>query len=124
MGRLSAVLLFVVAIWSVQDCHAQRQRGLLFRGPLFQQRVQPPIQPHMAPQAEVQSQTHQPSGHPAPEYVVEPVPQFVAPRGVRYYDNTLYPKFIGGFHSSHFHNLGVPSGDIGFRGNGIYWTPW
>jgi hypothetical protein len=35
-----------------------------------------------------------------------------------------YPKFYGGFHSSHYSNLGVPSGDIGFRGNGIYWTPW
>ena len=35
-----------------------------------------------------------------------------------------YPKFIGGFHSSHFTNAGLPSGDIGFRGNGIYWTRW
>ena len=35
-----------------------------------------------------------------------------------------YPKFYGGFHSSHFSNLGVPSGDIGFRGNGLYWAPW
>ena len=35
-----------------------------------------------------------------------------------------YPKFIGGFHSSHFTNAGLPSGDIGFRSNGIYWTPW
>ena len=35
-----------------------------------------------------------------------------------------YPKYIGGFHSSHFTNVGLPSGDIGFRGNGLYWTPW
>ena len=35
-----------------------------------------------------------------------------------------YPKYIGGFHSSHFTNAGLPSGDIGFRSNGIYWTPW
>ena len=35
-----------------------------------------------------------------------------------------YPKYIGGFHSSHFSNIGLPSGDIGFRGNGLYWTPW
>lgn len=38
--------------------------------------------------------------------------------------DSVYPRFIGGFHSSHFRNVGVPSGDIGFRGNGIYWTPW
>ena len=35
-----------------------------------------------------------------------------------------YPKYIGGFHSSHYSNLGVPTGDRGFRGNGIYWAPW
>ena len=35
-----------------------------------------------------------------------------------------YPKYIGGFHSSHFTNVGLPSGDIGFRGNGLYWAPW
>ena len=38
--------------------------------------------------------------------------------------HSRYPKFIGGFHSSHFTNVGLPSGDIGFRGNGLYWTPW
>lgn len=35
-----------------------------------------------------------------------------------------YPKFIGGFHSSHFTDVGLPTGDKGFRSNGIYWTPW
>jgi len=47
------------------------------------------------------------------------------PRIHRYADEfSRYPKFIGGFHSSHFTNAGLPSGDIGFRSNGIYWTPW
>lgn len=35
-----------------------------------------------------------------------------------------YPKYYGGFHISHFDRLGVPHGDIGFRGPSIYWTPW
>ncbi len=35
-----------------------------------------------------------------------------------------YPKYFGGFHSSHYDDLGIPNGDKGFRGNGIYWTPW
>ena len=35
-----------------------------------------------------------------------------------------YPKYYGGFHSSHFDRVGVPHGDIGFRGPSIYWTPW
>ena len=35
-----------------------------------------------------------------------------------------YPRYFGGFHSSHYYDLGIPNGDKGFRGNGIYWTPW
>jgi hypothetical protein len=35
-----------------------------------------------------------------------------------------YPKYYGGFHSSHFDRVGIPHGDIGFRGPSIYWTPW
>ena len=35
-----------------------------------------------------------------------------------------FPKYYGGFHSSHFSNIGVPGGDKGFRGNGVYWAPW
>ncbi len=35
-----------------------------------------------------------------------------------------YPKYIGGFHSSFYSDLGLPTGDIGFRGNGLYWAPW
>ena len=36
----------------------------------------------------------------------------------------LYPKYYGGFHARDFQNLGIPSGDIGIRGNGIYLSPW
>jgi hypothetical protein len=36
----------------------------------------------------------------------------------------LYPKYIGGFHARALQNIGVPSGDIGIRGNGIYMNPW
>jgi len=47
----------------------------------------------------------------------------------RYYNtyrtlNYYYPKYIGGLHSSYFNSLGVPSGDVGLRGNGFYMTPW
>lgn len=35
-----------------------------------------------------------------------------------------YPRYFGGFHSSHYYDLGIPNGDKGFRGNGIYWAPW
>lgn len=36
----------------------------------------------------------------------------------------LYPKYYGSFHYRHLDNIGIPNGDIGFRGNGIYMSPW
>ena len=42
-----------------------------------------------------------------------------------YHDlNRHYPKYYGGFHARYFQDLGLPPGDIGLRGNGIYATPW
>ena len=35
-----------------------------------------------------------------------------------------YPKFQGGFHSRELQNIGVPSGDVGLRGNGFSAFPW
>ena len=40
------------------------------------------------------------------------------------YLNWRYPKYIGGFHYSYFRDMGVPPGDVGFRSNGLYPTPW
>ena len=33
-------------------------------------------------------------------------------------------RYIGGFHQSHFQNIGIPSGDIGLRGNAYNWRTW
>ncbi len=52
-----------------------------------------------------------------------PPPPYTNP-GYYQYLNERYPKFYGGFHSNYFHNMGLPPGDIGVRGNGIYPTPW
>lgn len=41
-----------------------------------------------------------------------------------HYMNSYYPKYYGGFHARYFQNMGIPSGDIGLRGNGIFMTPW
>lgn len=35
-----------------------------------------------------------------------------------------YPKYYYGFHSRSMQNIGVPTGDIGIRGNGITASPW
>ena len=33
-------------------------------------------------------------------------------------------RYIGGFHQSYFQNVGIPSGDIGIRGNAYNWRTW
>ncbi len=33
-------------------------------------------------------------------------------------------RYIGGFHQSYFQNIGIPSGDIGLRGNAYNWRTW
>jgi hypothetical protein len=38
--------------------------------------------------------------------------------------NDYYPKYYDGFHARYFESLGLPSGDRGPRGNGLYATPW
>jgi hypothetical protein len=43
----------------------------------------------------------------------------------RYYQgNMMYPKYYFGLHERQMQSIGVPSGDIGIRGNGITATPW
>lgn len=35
-----------------------------------------------------------------------------------------YPRYYHSLHARQIQNIGVPTGDIGLRGNGITWTPW
>jgi hypothetical protein len=39
----------------------------------------------------------------------------------------VYPQYYGGIHARNVQNIGIPSGDIGIRGNGgvgVGWNPW
>jgi hypothetical protein len=36
----------------------------------------------------------------------------------------IYPKYYGGFHTRALQDIGIPTGDRGIRGNGIYANPW
>lgn len=40
------------------------------------------------------------------------------------YSKQVYPKYYYGFHSRQMQNIGVPTGDVGLRGNGITSNPW
>jgi len=33
-------------------------------------------------------------------------------------------RYIGGLHQATFQNIGIPSGDIGIRGNAYNWRTW
>ena len=56
-----------------------------------------------------------------------PVPGYQLRTPYRYSYPTaeeLYPKYYGSFHYRHLDNIGIPTGDIGIRGNGLYMYPW
>jgi hypothetical protein len=36
----------------------------------------------------------------------------------------MYPRYYHSIHAREYQRIGVPTGDIGLRGNGITWTPW
>ena len=133
--RKAALILVAVTIFFVfdsEDCNAQ-----LFRG-RFRQNA-PTQRTESAPPIWVQ-----PAGHIG-TYVPQdytatpkfPVDDYFTPRRPtisRILDGPMTHKYrdpvevdaryIGGFHQSHFQNLGIPSGDIGLRGNAYNWRTW
>ena len=112
-----ATLLFGVAMFATSDCHAQQRRGFFRRGARVQQQAQP--QPNRATEGRLESR--------------EATPFRRFPAASRYFDSSNMqswdpgsgnPRYIGGFHYTHFQNIGIPSGDIGLRGNAYHWRPW
>lgn len=117
MSRIPGAFLLVTMICLASDCHAQRHRGVFARGAqvLFGTR-------HNEPRNYQEQFSN--NGF-SPDYRFPATPRYDDWRNSTFYDAAeRYPKYIGGFHSSHFNNLGVPHGDIGFRGNSIFWNPW
>ena len=56
---------------------------------------------------------------------VSPAYRHVSPYGSTYpIAEERYPKYIGSFHYRHLDNIGIPTGDIGIRGNSLYMSPW
>lgn len=51
------------------------------------------------------------------------LPPFASPRTDAYW-RAQYPQYYGGFHARHLQNIGIPTGDIGIRGNSITVNPW
>jgi hypothetical protein len=96
--RLRIALIAVLFIFALAPCsHAQ-----LFGGRLVLGRNHSPWQP-----------LFQPGPRRAPTY-----------DEYYHYMNSHFPKYYGGFHANYFQSLGVPPGDVGLRGNGIFPSPW
>lgn len=43
-------------------------------------------------------------------------PVYLSQQGA--YGRAVYPQYYGGIHARQLQNIGIPSGDIGIRGNG------
>lgn len=144
MSRVIALLLFFVAMSSTADCQAQRAR-LFQRGssPVFapapansqtlysQQSQLNYVQPQFALPQSAQVQRALP-GHN--KFEISRYSNYRNPFVSRLLDGPTTPgrrnpyevesRYIGGFHQSHFSNIGIPSGDIGIRGNAYRWNTW
>ena len=125
--KLFVGVIFVALLFVVSECHAQRHRGLFRRGARVQNEAQlqhPTSQSGIVDGESTNFHRAQNSGWQQQRRLnfYPAAPRFYDSQTARYLER--YPKYYGGFHASHFNNVGVPSGDIGFRGNGIYWTPW
>ena len=113
MKRLSVLTLFVVAVGAASTVDAQEGQVLASSGTASQFVQQPVYRPS-------HRRFFRRKFASRPRYT-----QADRIRDVRTEQFTeQYPRFIGGFHYSHFTNVGLPAGGLGFRGNGLYWTPW
>ncbi len=133
--RLIATALLMTVLFGVadsKDCEAQ-----LFRG-----RMNRPVQTkthQVNPPLFVQSAGHvgsyvpqdytQPTAFPTESYFANRNPvisRILDGKMTHKYRDPVEvdSRYIGGFHQSHFQNIGIPSGDIGLRGNAYNWRTW
>ena len=60
----------------------------------------------------------------APTWLHGPVRRAPTHEEYKQYMNSHFPKYYGGFHANYFQDIGIPPGDVGLRGNGIFPSPW
>lgn len=61
---------------------------------------------------------------PAQEAYTPPMTTRVPGTNRAMLDTGRYPRFQGAFHSRELQNIGVPTGDVGLRGNSFSVYPW
>ena len=119
------VATFFVSVANTDDCQAQ----LFGTRRVYKSRAVS-LGPSPGP-----IRTYVPQTHSArPEFPIEDYYTPRRPKVARILDGPMTHKYrnpaevdsryVGGFHQSHFHNIGIPSGDIGIRGNTYNWNTW
>ena len=126
----SLVILFFALVVYADDCQAQ-----LFRSrrpqPTRPVTAAPPIynQPPGLAGFHILQDPNTPSVFPIEDYFTPPRSKIARIlKGKVDYSNRnpaeIDSRYIGGFHQSHFNNIGIPNGDIGIRGNAYKWNTW
>jgi hypothetical protein len=114
--RSLGVLMFAATFCFVSDCHAQ-QRGFFKRGARMQNNLL--LQNSRSQPFQFKSSQYSPSHrNPTLSRILDgPLTRYRDPAEVD-------SRYTGGFHYNHFQNIGIPSGDIGLRGNAYNWRTW
>lgn len=117
MIRLLGTVSLITMICLASDCQAQIFRGRLMRGVLHQ---------NSARQMDTRlNQNRLGKSESSPRLIQKTMSRYFDPRNLQSMDpGSGNPRYIGGFHYTHFQNIGIPSGDIGLRGNAYHWRPW
>jgi hypothetical protein len=117
LTQATVALLFVVAMLGNTDCHAQQRRGLFRRSARIQHQA--------APQATRTTEGQFENREATPFRRFPAASRYFDPANMQSWDpGSGNQRYIGGFHYTHFQNIGIPSGDIGLRGNAYHWRPW
>ena len=113
MTRVLLVAIFALALFACSNGHAQEPRVRLFRN---------------------RAVSNQRNAYPADSLATKPAIQRFNAKLARLLDGPMTGKYrdprevqsryVGGFHQSQLYNVGIPTGDIGFRGNGVNWFQW
>ncbi|MCP4096542.1 MAG: hypothetical protein GY880_15310 [Planctomycetaceae bacterium] len=115
--RSCGVALVGLIIFSADQCNAQLIRGRWQRLKSVDKDVHAPGQLSVRSPRQPLSNTTQ-SLYPTNRFSE----RWGRPNPLNVQDNDA--RYIGGLHHTYFENLGIPPGDIGLRGNGVFWRPW
>jgi len=113
MIRLLGAIFFVAICLATSDCQAQLGRGFFFRQFQSSNHVQPFAATQRTPIEWGRYSTYR---NPTISRILD------GPMTGKYRNPAeVNSRYIGGFHQNYFRDIGIPPGDVGIRGNALYW---